>query len=106
MPRSASTQCIPAPPQPPTLNQQIEDYLSNAPQYNARLSVNRFSGFQPATASTSTGHSEINANNAIIEGMQNLNMDNERTHPRTSSTSSYRTAPDEFGSQRLSCGQG
>lgn len=90
IPRSATTQCIPSPAAPLTLNQQIDDYLHNADQYNQRLSSTRFSGFLPTT-------SKMDA--AIFQNLNEgdkLGTMSSEGHARTSSASSYRTAPDDL----------
>jgi hypothetical protein len=82
MHRSVSDQYVPSPQRPPTLNQQIDDYLHNADQYNSRLSATRFSGF----STTNGGH--LKKMNAV-----------EDKNERTSSISSYKTASERLSRQ-------
>ncbi|KAI6226402.1 Ankyrin repeat and LEM domain-containing protein 1 [Aphelenchoides fujianensis] len=52
LPRSASAGCLREAPARPSLEEEIEEYLRNASNYNARLSGSRFSGlhFPPVSA--------------------------------------------------------
>ncbi|KAI6195161.1 hypothetical protein M3Y96_01201500 [Aphelenchoides besseyi] len=52
IPRSASFNCVPIAVPQLTLEEQIDDYLKNATNYNARLSANRFSGLNFKTNDT------------------------------------------------------